>query len=157
MELPDTSDFEAFFDAVEPQLRRAHFAVFGLERGPEATAEAFAWAWETWPRARELESPVGYLFRVGQSRTRGRRFRPVFTPATVDDPLVEPKLGAALVELSESRPRRGSPRPRLRLDHPRGGGAPWGPSHQRPDPSRTRTAPTTCSIGGDYSCLSCQK
>jgi DNA-directed RNA polymerase specialized sigma24 family protein len=103
MELPDTSDFEAFFDAVEPQLRRAHFAVFGLERGPEATAEAFAWAWETWPRARELESPVGYLFRVGQSRTRGRRFRPVFTPATVDDPLVEPKLGAALVELSESQ------------------------------------------------------
>ena len=103
MELPDTSDFEAFFDAVEPQLRRAHFAVFGLERGPEATAEAFAWAWETWPRARELESPVGYLFRVGQSRTRGRRFRPVFTPATVDDPLIEPKLGAALVELSESQ------------------------------------------------------
>ena len=103
MELSATSDFEAFFDAVEPQLRRAHFAVFGLERGPEATAEAFAWAWETWPRARELESPVGYLFRVGQSRTRGRRFRPVFTPATVDDPLVEPKLGAALVELSESQ------------------------------------------------------
>src|SRR5271156_5245657 len=103
MELPDTNDFEAFFDAVEPQLRRAHFAVFGLERGPEATAEAFAWAWETWPRACELESPVGYLFRVGQSRTRGRRFRPVFTPATVDDPLVEPKLGAALVELSESQ------------------------------------------------------
>jgi DNA-directed RNA polymerase specialized sigma24 family protein len=103
MEFPDTSKFEAFFNAVEPQLRRAHFAVFGLERGPEATAEAFAWAWETWPRASELESPVGYLFRVGQSRTRGRRFRPVFTPATVDDPLVEPKLGAALVELSESQ------------------------------------------------------
>jgi DNA-directed RNA polymerase specialized sigma24 family protein len=103
MEAPDTSDFEAFFESVEPQLRRAHFAVFGLERGPEATAEALAWAWETWPRARELESPVGYLFRVGQSRTRGRRFRPVFTPATVDDPLVEPKLGAALVELSESQ------------------------------------------------------
>lgn len=103
MEFSDTRDFEAFFDAVEPQLRRAHFAVFGLERGPEATAEAFAWAWETWPRSRDLESPVGYLFRVGQSRTRSRRFRQVFTPSSVDDPLVEPKLGAALVELSESQ------------------------------------------------------
>jgi DNA-directed RNA polymerase specialized sigma24 family protein len=103
MEGPDTSDFESFFDAVEPQLRRAHFAAFGLERGPEATAEAFAWAWETWPRARDLYSPVGYLFRVGQSRTRSRRFRPVFAPATFDDPLVEPGLGAALAQLSESQ------------------------------------------------------
>jgi DNA-directed RNA polymerase specialized sigma24 family protein len=103
MEGPDASDFESFFFAVEPQLRRAHFAVFGLERGPEATAEAFAWAWETWPRARNLDRPVGYLFRVGQSKTRRRRFRPVFTPATVDDPLVEPMLGAALAQLSESQ------------------------------------------------------
>lgn len=103
MEGSDTSDFEAFFEAVEPQLRRAHFAVFGLERGPEATAEAFAWAWETWPRVRDLESPVGYLFRVGQSRTRQRRFRPVFTTELVDDPLIEPKLGSALAELSESQ------------------------------------------------------
>jgi DNA-directed RNA polymerase specialized sigma24 family protein len=103
MEGSDASDFESFFDAVEPQLRRAHFAVFGLERGPEATAEAFAWAWETWPRARNLESPVGYLFRVGQSKTRRRRFRPVFTPATADDPQVEPRLGAALAQLSESQ------------------------------------------------------
>jgi DNA-directed RNA polymerase specialized sigma24 family protein len=103
MEDPHTSDFELFFDAVEPQLRRAHFATFGLERGPEATAEAFAWAWETWPRARNLDSPVGYLFRVGQSMTRRRRFRPVFTPSTTEDPLVEPKLGAALAQLSEAQ------------------------------------------------------
>src|SRR5580704_9508205 len=103
MEDPHANDFESFFDAVEPQLRRAHFAVFGLERGPEATAEAFAWAWETWPQARSLERPVGYLFRVGQSKTRHRRFRPVFTPAVTEDPLVEPKLGAALAHLSESQ------------------------------------------------------
>jgi DNA-directed RNA polymerase specialized sigma24 family protein len=103
MEGPDVTEFKSFFDAVEPELRRAHFAVFGLERGPEATAEAFAWAWETWPRARDLESPVGYLFRVGQSKTRRRRFRPVFTPASTEDPLVEPGLGAALEQLSESQ------------------------------------------------------
>jgi DNA-directed RNA polymerase specialized sigma24 family protein len=103
MEASDTRDFEAFFEEVEPLLRRAHFAVFGLERGPEATAEAFAWAWETWPRARDLDGPVGYLFRVGQSRTRRRRFRPVFTPELVDDPLIEPKLGSALAELSEAQ------------------------------------------------------
>jgi DNA-directed RNA polymerase specialized sigma24 family protein len=103
MESPHTSDFKSFFDSVEPQLRRAHFAVFGLERGPEATAEAFAWAWETWPRAQHLDSPVGYLFRVGQSKTRRRRFRAVFTPASTEDPVVEPKLGAALAQLSDSQ------------------------------------------------------
>jgi DNA-directed RNA polymerase specialized sigma24 family protein len=103
MEGPDVSEFKSFFDAVEPQLRRAHFAVFGLERGPEATAEALAWAWATWPKARDLESPVGYLFRVGQSKTRRRRFRPVFAPAITEDPLVEPGLGAALKHLSESQ------------------------------------------------------
>lgn len=103
MEGPDVSEFKSFFDAVEPELRHAHFAVFGVERGPEATAEAFAWAWETWPKARDLESPVGYLFRVGQSKTRRRRFRPVFTAAATDDPLVEPGLGAALRQLSESQ------------------------------------------------------
>jgi DNA-directed RNA polymerase specialized sigma24 family protein len=103
MEGPDASDFESFFEAIEPYLRRAHFAVFGLERGPEATAEALAWAWETWPRARDLDSPIGYLFRVGQSKTRRRRFKAVFTPDVADDPLVEPKLGAALAQLSESQ------------------------------------------------------
>jgi DNA-directed RNA polymerase specialized sigma24 family protein len=103
MEGPDVSEFKSFFDAVEPELRRAHFAVFGLERGPEATAEALAWAWATWPKARDLESPVGYLFRVGQSKTRRRRFRPAFAPAITEDPLVEPGLGAALKQLSESQ------------------------------------------------------
>jgi DNA-directed RNA polymerase specialized sigma24 family protein len=103
MEGPDASEFESFFNAVEPPLRRAHFAVFGLERGPEATAEAFAWAWETWPRARNLDSPVGYLFRVGQSKTRRRRFRPVFSPVMAEDPQVEPGLGAALAQLSEAQ------------------------------------------------------
>lgn len=54
-------------------------------------------------RARDLESPVGHLFPGGQSRTRQFKFRPVFAPVLVDDPLIEPKLGSALAELSESQ------------------------------------------------------
>jgi DNA-directed RNA polymerase specialized sigma24 family protein len=38
--------FDALFQEVEPQLRRALIARYGVERGREATAEALAWAWQ---------------------------------------------------------------------------------------------------------------
>jgi DNA-directed RNA polymerase specialized sigma24 family protein len=103
MEDPDSEEFESFFQRTEPQLRHALFALLGAERGREATAEALAWAWEHWTRVRGLDNPVGYLVRVGQSKARRRRFRPVYTPSTNEDPLVEPRLGEALARLSEAQ------------------------------------------------------
>jgi hypothetical protein len=70
--------FEVFYDLAEPRLRRALVAAYGTERGREATCEALAWAWEHWNDVRGMANPVGYLYRVGQSRTRPRRHRPVF-------------------------------------------------------------------------------
>jgi DNA-directed RNA polymerase specialized sigma24 family protein len=100
---PDSPEFEVFVRKVEPGLRRALFAVLGAERGREATAEALGWAWEHWGRVIELENPTGYLFRVGQSRSRMRRKRTVHVREEWSEPLVEPHLTHALAALSEAQ------------------------------------------------------
>jgi hypothetical protein len=51
---PSDHEFEAFVARVEPGLRRALFAVLGLDRGREATAEALAWAWEHWSQVQKM-------------------------------------------------------------------------------------------------------
>ncbi len=98
------AEFEAFFADVEPRLRRALVAGLGGERGREAVAEAMGWAWEHWDRVRSMANPAAYLYRVGRSRTRGRRRPVVFTvPAVLSAPWVEPALVPALVALSEQQ------------------------------------------------------
>ncbi len=99
----EESDFEAFVAEVEPRLRRAFLAAYGAERGREATAEALAWAWEHWHRVRGMRNAAGYLYRVGQSRTRPRRRALMELPAPAGEPWVEPALPAALLTLSEGQ------------------------------------------------------
>ena len=94
--------FEAFYRDAEPRLRRALVAALGPEPGREAAAEALAYACEHWERVRGMDKPVGYLYRVGQSRSRSRREPVVFpVPAEVGMPWVEPGLAGALAALSE--------------------------------------------------------
>jgi DNA-directed RNA polymerase specialized sigma24 family protein len=93
--------FRVFVTDVEPRLRRALTAAYGYERGREATAEALAYAWENWQRVAGLANPAGYLYRVGQSRTRGNKRPVVFGTTMSDDPVVEPQLAAAVAHLSE--------------------------------------------------------
>jgi DNA-directed RNA polymerase specialized sigma24 family protein len=95
------SDFSVFFALAEPRLRRAFVAAYGGERGREATAEALAWGWEHWNEVETMDNPIGYLYRVGRSRTRGRSFRVVFERADGADPWIEPGLSAALAALTE--------------------------------------------------------
>ncbi len=93
--------FAAFVTDVEPRLRRALVAAYGPERGRDATAEALAWAWARWDEVRAMANPAGYLFRVGQSRTRPRRRPVVFPGPPASEPWIEPGLGRALSALSE--------------------------------------------------------
>ncbi|HLM18915.1 MAG TPA: sigma-70 family RNA polymerase sigma factor [Acidimicrobiia bacterium] len=95
------SDFSAFFALAEPRLRRAFVSAYGGERGREATAEALAWGWEHWSEVEAMDNPIGYLYRVGRSRTRGRRFRVMFERSDQAEPWVEPRLGDALAALTE--------------------------------------------------------
>ncbi len=93
-------EFERFLVAVERRLRHALVARYGHERGREATAEALAWAWQHWDRIGSLERPVAYLYRVGQSRTRGRLKRVLVERETSGEINFEPALASALRSLS---------------------------------------------------------
>lgn len=98
--------FDQFVRANEPRLRAALVLLYGPDDGREATAEALAWAWENWEQAESLTSPVAFLYRVGQSRTRRirRRAGPAFPErVTASHPWVEPALSEALNRLSPSQ------------------------------------------------------
>jgi DNA-directed RNA polymerase specialized sigma24 family protein len=93
--------FSDFFERTEPPLRRALVATYGPERGRDATAEALAWAWEHRDRLAGIEHPLGYLYRVGQSRARRRLGRVPFVRGEWREPHVEPGLLPALRGLPE--------------------------------------------------------
>ena len=101
----DRDEFRRFVEKYEPRLRVALLAAYGPERGREATAEALAWAWEHWDRLQTMERPVGFLYRVGQSKSRRRkRPRPILDPPDPDAaPWVEPALPQALGRLSRNQ------------------------------------------------------
>lgn len=94
-------DFVQFVSDTEPKLRRAFTAAYGSDRGSEAVAEALAYAWEHWDRLGEVRNVPGYLYRVGQSRTRGRKTPPAFGRPIPEERRYEPKLVEALASLSE--------------------------------------------------------
>ncbi|NNF63155.1 MAG: sigma-70 family RNA polymerase sigma factor [Acidimicrobiia bacterium] len=99
-----SESFTIFVKEVEPRLRHALVASLGQEEGREATAEALAYAWEHWGRLEAMENAAGYLYRVGRSRGRPRRSRPVFDPVPSRHlPEVEPGLPDALSGLSEKQ------------------------------------------------------
>ncbi len=96
-------EFEGFVADAEPKLRRALIAAYGADRGREATAEALAYAWEHWRRVATMDNPLGYLYRVGQSRTRSRRRAPLELAVAPAEPWFEPGLPGAIAELTEAQ------------------------------------------------------
>lgn len=95
-------DFEDFAADAGERLRRAFVGPLGVDGAAEATAEALAWAWQNRSKLATMENPVGYLYRVGRSRTRRRR-QPETLPSPVElgVPEVEPALVPALLALTE--------------------------------------------------------
>jgi RNA polymerase sigma factor (sigma-70 family) len=97
----DNQKFEDFFERVEPLLRRALVATYGVDRGREAAAEALAYGWQHWKRVQKMSNPAGYLYRVGQSRSRTKRTPIVFVRSENTERLFEPGLAPALSALSD--------------------------------------------------------
>jgi DNA-directed RNA polymerase specialized sigma24 family protein len=99
--------FEAFVERVKPGLLQALIATYGPVDGREACVDALSWAWEHRDRLVDVDHPVGYLHRVGQSATR--RFLPKQVPVRfveileISFPDVEPALLPALSRLSEQQ------------------------------------------------------
>ncbi len=99
--------FEAFAVRVKPRLLQALIATYGPVDGREACVDALSWAWEHRDRMADVEHPVSYLYRVGQSATR--HFLPKPMPARLtaivanDFPEIEPKLLPALSRLPDQQ------------------------------------------------------
>lgn len=93
-------DFDVFVMRTQPQLERALAGHLPATRVGDAVAEALAYAWEHRDRVLSMVNPVGYLYRVAQSKARRRKQG--FLPWSSDDALpdIEPGLPAALAALS---------------------------------------------------------
>jgi DNA-directed RNA polymerase specialized sigma24 family protein len=97
--------FVDFAERTSPRLKAALVAAVGIDRAPDAAAEALEYGWEHWDRVRSMEIPAGYLYRIGVSRGRRRRpLHPVLpVPPSGEMPWVEPGLPKALSRLSEKQ------------------------------------------------------
>ena len=91
--------FEAFVELVRPRLRRAFLGWTGPSGVDDAVAEALGYAWEHWDQVQLMENPAGYLYRVGQSRTRTKAAAALPAPEVVGVPDIEPGLIPALAAL----------------------------------------------------------
>ena len=99
----DANEFTGFAREVEPRLRYALAAGFGVQRGREAVAEALVYAWENWDEVSQVENPSGFLYRIAQryASRRGRRVPPSPPVVPADQPpWIEPGLSNALARLS---------------------------------------------------------
>jgi DNA-directed RNA polymerase specialized sigma24 family protein len=71
--------FEAFFEAEHLRLFRALYLMTGEKSEAEdVLQEAFLRIWRRWDRVRQVEDPVGYLYRTAMNelrRSRGQRRR----------------------------------------------------------------------------------
>ena len=67
-------------------------------------AEALAWGFEHWTEVEVMGNPIGYLYRVGTSRSRPARRVLFEAPAAADGgPDVEPALARALGTLTANQ------------------------------------------------------
>jgi DNA-directed RNA polymerase specialized sigma24 family protein len=106
IEVMRVDDFEVFIGEVRPRLARAFVSAYGPERGEEALSEAMAVAWEQFDDIATMANPAGFLFRVGQTRSRPRLRVPSTRfpiPESMGLPDIEPALPRALGQLSEQQ------------------------------------------------------
>jgi len=102
-DMAESDDFEEFVIDVERRLRRALVGAVGVNQVDDAVAEALAYLAEHRDRVLFMENPVGYLYRVAQTRTKPAKTPalPVVHPASIPD--VEPGLAPALMALPEAQ------------------------------------------------------
>jgi RNA polymerase sigma-70 factor (ECF subfamily) len=101
----DDVEFDRFVERAEPELRRALSGHLLAGAVPDAVGEALAYAWENRERVLAMSSPVGYLYRVAQSRSRRRREGFLVWPGDGVVPWVEPGLAPALARLPRRQAR----------------------------------------------------
>lgn len=96
-------EFEAFAREAQSRLRRALIGAVGIDHVDEVVADALEWACGHRSELEAMHNPMGYLFRVAQSRSRRRRRRIRLLPEQIVElPDIEPGLVPALRSLPKS-------------------------------------------------------
>jgi RNA polymerase sigma-70 factor (ECF subfamily) len=99
----DVREFGDWVALAEPRLRGAYAGVRGPDDARDALAEALAYAWEHWERVSAMDNAIGYVFRVGQSRTRPRKHPNLPDAEVVGPPDLDAGLVPALRQLPEQQ------------------------------------------------------
>ena len=94
-----TTEIDRFFHDAESRLRRSLSGKMHPDQVADAVSEAMLYAWENRDRILQMSEPIGFLYRVAQSKTRTKRQG--FLAWGDDDriPDVEPGLPRALSKL----------------------------------------------------------
>ena len=83
---------------------RAFIGSLGENRADDALGAAFEWAFENWERLSVMENPVGYLYRVGSTRSTPPKVPDTLpSPTDVGIPDFEPRLVPALLKRPETQ------------------------------------------------------
>ena len=95
---------DEFLLGARPKLMRAFLGSLGSARADDALSEAFGWAFENWSKLIAMENPIGYLYRVGATRTTPPQ-TPLNLPAAAEVglPDFEPALVPALLRLPQTQ------------------------------------------------------
>jgi DNA-directed RNA polymerase specialized sigma24 family protein len=93
--------FTEFVENHGTGLRHAFIARYGPDVGADVMGDVTEYAWRHWGKVSKMHNPSGWLYRVGQSRSRRYLRRPVRLPAprSESEPIVEPGLPGALLGL----------------------------------------------------------
>jgi DNA-directed RNA polymerase specialized sigma24 family protein len=92
---------EALIGEARTKLWRAFLGTLGSQRAEDALSEALAWAWEHQERLLAMDNPIGYLYRVGVTRSTIRPGPPALPAASeIGLPDFEPRLIPALLTLT---------------------------------------------------------
>lgn len=108
METDRVDPVQRILTEARPRLWKAFVAVRGDDGADDAVSEALAWGWEHRERLVAMDNPIGYLYRVGLSRSaknvatsRSATYEMLPEPAEIGLPLIEPGLIPALLSLPE--------------------------------------------------------
>jgi len=95
---------DEFFVEARPRLMRAFLGTLGPDRADDALSLAFEWAVANWTKLSMMSNPIGYLYRVGTTRSTPKPV-PMQLPAPVQVglPDFEPRLIPAMLRLPETQ------------------------------------------------------
>jgi DNA-directed RNA polymerase specialized sigma24 family protein len=100
---PTQVAFTEFLKSHGPGLRHAFIARYGPDVGTDVMGDVSEYAWKHWEKVSQMDNPSGWLYRVGQSRSRPYFRRPVRfpSPRPEGNTIIEPTLPGLVESLPE--------------------------------------------------------